>query len=278
MADVNPNPTPQFEKAEYVGTPGNDHCHYCHQSVTGTYYRVNQAMACPACAEKLRGSVARDSHATYMRALLFGIGAALAGLALYATFAIVTGIIIGYASLAVGWMIGKAMLAGSNGAGGRRYQVTAVALTYFAVSMAAVPIGISYAMKHRAKLVTQQAQRRQTQQQLADEQRQLEQESGQKTAPAPAPEPDGPQTSNQAVAPEPTETRPAAPRKTPMEAMLGLLFLGLASPFMELASNPFGGMIGIVILFIGIRIAWTMTAGQAVQIFGPFETTASGSS
>jgi len=59
---------------------------------------------------------------------------------------------------------------------------------------------------------------------------------------------------------------------------LGLLFLGLASPFMELASNPFGGMIGIVILFIGIRIAWTMTAGQAVQIFGPFETTASGSS
>ncbi len=64
---------------------------------------------------------------------------------LYATFAIATGIIIGYISLAVGWMIGKAIMKGSGGVGGRRYQITAAALTYCAVSMAAVPIGIHYA-------------------------------------------------------------------------------------------------------------------------------------
>jgi hypothetical protein len=73
---------------------------------------------------------------------LYGIGAAVAGLILYATFAIATGIVIGYVSLAVGWMVGKAILKGSGGVGGRRYRITAALLTYAAVSMAAVPIWI----------------------------------------------------------------------------------------------------------------------------------------
>jgi len=30
------------------------------------------------------------------------------------------------------------------------------------------------------------------------------------------------------------------------------------------------GLIGLVILFVGIRIAWTMTAGNPVEIAGPF--------
>src|SRR5207245_4452443 len=155
MTDAN-NPTPQFGTVEYVGSPGNDHCQFCHQPIAGVYYRANDAMACSACAEQMRGELAKDSHGAFVRGLLFGIGAAIVGLILYATFAIVTGIVIGYASLAVGWMVGKAIVKGSGGVGGRRYQIAAVLLTYAAVSMAAIPIWIYYARQQRAKHPQQQ--------------------------------------------------------------------------------------------------------------------------
>jgi hypothetical protein len=57
-------------------------------------------------------------------------------------------------------------------------------------------------------------------------------------------------------------------------APLQLAFVGLASPFVELASDPFHGLIGLVILFVGIRIASKMAAGAETQIYGPFENAA----
>lgn len=83
----------------------------------------------------------KDSHAGYVRGLLFGAGAAIAGMIFYAGFTILTGIYIGYVSLAVGWLVGKAIMLGSKGIGGRRYQIAAIILTYAAVSIAAVPSG-----------------------------------------------------------------------------------------------------------------------------------------
>jgi hypothetical protein len=239
-------PTPQFGTAEYVGSPGDDHCQFCHQPITGTYYRVNDAMACLGCAEKARGELAKDTHAAYMRGLLYGIGAAIAGTILYATFAIATGIIIGYVSLAVGWMVGNAILKGSGGIGGRRYQITAVLLTYCAVSMAAVPIWIHYAGKQK-----------QTQQQdLAARQRQLEAEFGQQGHP---------------VAPPPDRAHPNV-----AGALAMLALIGIASPFVEIweAGPNFGTIIGFVILIVGIRIAWRITAGRPLEIYGPFANSA----
>jgi hypothetical protein len=236
------NPTPQFGTAEYVGSPGGDHCQFCHQAIAGTYYRMNGAIACPGCAETMRGELAKDTHAAYTRGLLYGIGAAVAGLILYATFEIVTGIIIGYVSLAVGWMVGKAMMKGSNGVGGRRYQIAAALLTYAAVSLAAVPVVIHYGRNHQRQTQTQQ-------QKLAEEQRQLESESGQ----SPRPHPEQP--------------------KMGLGSILGRLTLfGLASPFIEVLGNPVGGLIGLVILFVGIRIAVRITAGQPAEVFGPFDS------
>lgn len=101
-------------------------------------------MACASCAERLQRELPQDSHTAFVRGLIFGIGAAIIGLVFYAGFTIVTGLYIGYVSLAVGWLIGKAMMLGSKGKGGRRYQISAVALTYAAVSLAAIPIAIHY--------------------------------------------------------------------------------------------------------------------------------------
>lgn len=52
-----------------------------------------------------------------------------------------------------------------------------------------------------------------------------------------------------------------------------LALLGLASPFIELNDNPISGGIGVIILLVGIRIAWKMGAPET-QIVGPFQNRA----
>ncbi|MGA8271459.1 MAG: hypothetical protein WB919_07850 [Candidatus Sulfotelmatobacter sp.] len=277
------NPTPQFGTAEYAGSPGVDHCQFCRQPIAGQYYRAHEAIACSACAQQMRGKLARDSHAAFVRALLFGIGAAVAGLVLYATFAIATGIVIGYASLAVGWMIGKAMMKGSNGVGGGRYQIAAVLLTYAAVSLAAVPIWIHYAGKQTRSAQSQRAQHTpEPPQDLSAEQRQLEREFG-KQRPLPKPAQANPNASAGSAEPSPPATPegqmspsaqvPGKQQVSRSEAIVRLALLGLFSPFVEAWAGgfSFGLLIDLVILFVGMQFAWRMTAGKAVEIFGPFD-------
>jgi hypothetical protein len=141
---ITSNSSPQFGTAEYVGKPGGDHCQFCHQAIGASYYRVNSSMTCPGCTERVRTELGFDTGGAFGRALLFGVGAAVLGLILYATFMIVTGISLGYATLAVGWMVGKAMVKGSNGVTGRRYQIAAALLTYVASTLARVPVWIHY--------------------------------------------------------------------------------------------------------------------------------------
>ena len=198
------NPSPQFGTAEYVGSPGGDHCQFCHQPIGTSYFRVNAAMSCPSCAQKARTELGMDTAGAFSRSLLFGVGAAILGLILYATFMIVTGISLGYATLAVGWMVGKAMLKGSNGVAGRRYQIAAAILTYVASTLARVPIWIHY--------------------------------------------------------------RPELIGFIPTLIPRALVF-----PFSRFADNPFGGVIGLVILFAGVSIAARLMAQKPVVIDGPFE-------
>jgi len=198
-------------------------------------------MACESCVQELERQQPKDSHAGYVRGLLFGIGAAIAGMIFYAGFTIVTGIYIGYVSLAVGWLVGKAIMLGSKGIGGRRYQIAAVVLTYAAVSLAAIPIAISYYVKARSE----------------SQSIQLKQQN----------------PSTNAANDQPEETQPK-PDQNKGAVLLRLLALGLASPFLEL-QDPVHGIIGLVILMVGIRIAWQITTGsRRANIQGPYENSA----
>ena len=47
-----------------------------------------------------------------------------------------------------------------------------------------------------------------------------------------------------------------------------LALLGIASPILELR-DPVHGIIGLVILFVGIRFAWRFTAGRTFNVSGP---------
>jgi len=246
--------TPQFQKAEY-GSAKQEACTICKQPVGATYYRVNGALACENCATQAKNQTPESTHAHFMRGLLFGIGGAVLGLIIYATFSIVTGIEIGFVSLAVGYIVGKSVKMGSRGFGGSHYQILAALLTYAAVSMSAVPIGIAYIAKQHAAPVHSTASPGAA---VSDPNAQTTGSAGDEGASA--------QSGN--------ANSSAKPAQGIGTALLYLAFLGLASPFMEIGQNPVQGAIGLVILFVGLRIAWQLTAmSDHAQIVGPFKNT-----
>jgi hypothetical protein len=237
---------PQFTTAEY-SKPSGDQCAACKQPITAQYYRVNGKMACPGCTERLQRTLPQDSHGAYVRSIIFGIGAAILGMIFYAGFTIATGYYFSLVALAVGWLVAKAIMLGSRGIGGRRYQILAVILTYAAVSLAAVPIAISAYVKAKDRISTAQKQKQST---AEDDQ----------------------------AAPEQAPDASKSPEVSRVAVLGQLALIGLASPFMEL-HDPIHGVIGLLILFVGIRIAWKMTQNsRSVDIQGPYDNSAAASS
>lgn len=235
---------PQFATAEYAHIPGTERCRICSSPIFNDYYRVNSQMACAKCAGEAREGQPSDSHAAFFRGMVLGVGAAILGLILYATFTIVTDFYLGFIALGVGWLVAKAMLKGSNGIGGRRYQITAVLLTYAAISVAAIPIGIASVVKQNKERPAQQKQSTTADEPSAD---------------------DGGTT--------PAQDAPRVKLNLGSFA-LKLLMLGLASPFLGL-QDPVHGLIGLVILFVGLRIAFQLTAARPLDVDGPYRATAS---
>jgi hypothetical protein len=219
-----PDPrVPQFATAEYTTQSAAAPCKVCGKPLGNPHYRINGFPACADCAQQIKSRLPIDSHAAFVRGISFGIGGALLGLILYVVFAVATGLVIGFVSLAVGYLVGKAIVKGSGGLRGRRYQLAAVLLTYAAVSLSAVPIAILQHMKQSHV-----------------------QEQSQGSA-------------------ESADARPVAS----YASVAGqLAMLGLASPFLDL-SDPVHGAIGLIILFVGLRIAWRLTASSPLNIVGP---------
>lgn len=148
---------------------------------------------------------ARPDPALLWRAILFGIGGAIAGAACYGLFIGLTHINIGYLAILVAWLIAKAMTTGSGGQGGRAYQISAVVLTYGAV--AAANAGVWWWVNSRA----------------------------------------GAQAS-----------------------VFGAAIYGLGFPIFRFQLSPVSGLIGLFILFIGMRAAWRMTSGISGAVKHPF--------
>jgi hypothetical protein len=145
--------------------------------------------------------VAQSQPNYFARATGLGALAALLGAVIYAVFVGVTGWSIGYLAILVGYMVGKAMIIGSEERGGTEYQVTAVALSYLAVAIAHVMLLW----------------------QLAN-----------------------------------------------VTSPLILAKYALMFPVVKFATTPGSAMIGLVILFVGMRAAWRMTSGLPGSGRSPF--------
>ena len=153
MPDSEPLPSVdalQFRRAQPVDTtdgPAPKNCAACKQLIEGPYFQVQNHVICPSCAAKIEAGKQTKKPIPWVRLVIYGAGAAVAGSILYA-IPLAMGFQIGIVALAVGWMVGKAIRAGGYGIGGRPQQILAVALTYFAISMSFLPAGIFIGVKH----------------------------------------------------------------------------------------------------------------------------------
>jgi hypothetical protein len=140
----------QFHRAQPIDTePTAKSCAACKQSIAGEHYQVRNQVICASCAAKIRAGQQSQRPVPLFRAVIYGLGAALAGCILYA-IPLAMGFQIGIVALVVGFMVGKAIRHASYGTGGRAQQVLAVALTYFAISASIVPALIFIGVKQGA--------------------------------------------------------------------------------------------------------------------------------
>ena len=241
-----PDPTPdnlpppeelQFRRAQPIGADVKA-CIVCKQPIAGDYYHANGNILCPQCKERINAHQQPPPHTSLLRAALYGGAAALAGCAIYATVAITTGLEIGLVAILIGYMVGKAIRYASRGLGGRPQQILAVALTYFAITTSYIPVFVYQASKARSVATSNHA---------ADQ---------------------------SAKTPEPRVT--TEPRMLPARAMLIVLALAAAAPFIALfeGSNIISGLISLFIIFIGLRQAWALTARREIVITGPYQASA----
>jgi len=165
-ADTRPNAAAgalQFDTAEIHAAggaaPGLTEltCTSCQTSIRACYFEANGSILCARCKQAAdSGANGGDSSRVGRMALaaLYGSGAALAGAALYYAVAALTGYEIGLIAIAVGYMVGLAVRAGSRGRGGWRYQTLAVVLTHFAIGIAYFTQGMAEVKKEKERART----------------------------------------------------------------------------------------------------------------------------
>ena len=128
----------QFQKAEFEDP--RPKCGACRKPMEGAYFQLAGRNICEACAEAVRRRQARPQGPALLRGFLYGLGAAVACAIVYAIVTLATGASLALLSIAVGYLVGRAVRIGAGGLGGRRCQILAVALTYFAINISYAPI------------------------------------------------------------------------------------------------------------------------------------------
>jgi hypothetical protein len=245
--DSNPGGPPQLQFDTAVPTTLSGltaqgvTCAMCQQAVTDEYFDVNGHSTCAGCRTQLEalGQTPRG-WGVFAKAGLFGLVAAILGAVLYYAVIAITDFEIGIVAIAIGYMVGWAIRKATGNRGGRRYQVLAVALSYWAVGLAYTPLTI---------------------QQLAEGDKK---EQVQKTSDAAVPE---------AVESSDDES---APISIPM-LLAVLVGFSLALPVLMVVGSLPSGLISGAIIAFGMQQAWRMTGTPPLQISGPFRIAAASS-
>ena len=226
----------QFQKAEYAEPQRK--CVLCSSAIGSSFFQLAGQTVCPNCAEQARAQAAKS---TFGRGLLYGAGAALACSVCYAVITIVTGLQLAIASIAVGFLVGRAVRIGSR-SGGRRLQILAVALTYLSITTSYVPLLIKD-LRDNPKLKAQAT-------------------AGKSVEPTPS----APQAEAGTVTAKETPTPSLGRLLLAVGFLVGIAFV---SPFFGLTAGV-GGIIGIAIIYFGLMQAWKQTAGSPHVLTGPF--------
>ena len=223
-------------------------CAVCSQTIHDEYFDVNGQSVCAGChatlsehAQPLRG------WAPFLRALMFGIAAAILGAILYFAVVAITHLEIGIVAIAIGYMVGYGIRMGTRGRGGRRFQIVAVLLTYWSVGLAYVPLAFREIAQERQEKTTQQTTPQQS----------SAQPSGQPSAAQPAR--------------DPAEPGNVEARRVSIVLIVGLLLgFSFALPVLAIVGSMPSGLISGAIIAFGMQQAWRMTAAPHLMMSGPY--------
>jgi hypothetical protein len=246
-------------------------CSACQAAIRTYYYNVDGNAVCAKCKHVAEQSVKGQRGASaFLKAAFFGGFAALLGALLYFGVGALTGYEIGLVAIAIGFMVGFGVRLGANGGGGRRYQVLALALTYFAVGLALSGLGLRQAVKgigendaQTQAFVDSILAAQGTDVDTVD--------AGDDAEPA--------DSFAVALAGEGDTTAASGPQEMNGFAMiigLAILAIGsfvmiLAAPVINIVADLPGGLISAAILAFGLMQAWKMTGGTSVSITGPYK-------
>lgn len=130
-----------FTEAQFEGVAqGPLRCAACQQPLEHEYWTAGAAPVCQGCATQLRaGPPAEGGLKRGLKAFALGTGAGLLGALGYGAIITVTGYELALLTIFIGWFVGRAVRRGSEGRGGRRYQVLSAILTYVWCMEAFVP-------------------------------------------------------------------------------------------------------------------------------------------
>jgi hypothetical protein len=120
-------------------------CGNCRGALVNQYFQANGILVCERCIGGLQQWMngTGTSAGRFFKAVLFGLGAALLGALGYGLWMGTTNSEFALVTIAIGWLVGKAVRRGSGNRGGWRYGLLAVVLTYLAISLSFLGVGIS---------------------------------------------------------------------------------------------------------------------------------------
>jgi len=207
-------------------------CSVCGATINTEYFDVNGHVLCDRCRIAAESATETPTGIEpFIVASVLGLGAAVVGAIIYYAVIAIAHLQIGYIAILIGYMVGYAVRKGARGSGGRRFQILAVALTYVAICLAYTPIAFKQVVQAN-RTATQAAS-----------------------------------TGGAAAAPT------ASPKlSTPrfLGALLALLLFIFALPVLFVLGSFPSGLISALIIFIGLRQSWKMTAAPQIQVRGPY--------
>jgi hypothetical protein len=125
----------QFERAEFTAGATGPVCCTCNLPASPQYHQFNGRVFCTNCRQQIEHSLDQfHQNGNMPQAILFGLGAAALGSAIFYAVSAATGYELGLIGVLVGYLVGKAVRKGSGSVGGRPYQLLAVALTYVSIT------------------------------------------------------------------------------------------------------------------------------------------------
>jgi hypothetical protein len=227
----------QFQKAEFTAD-ADSRCALCGAGIGDIYYHLGGSRICKVCAGQKQANLEPVRGRVFGKSVLYGLGAAVAGSALYGIVLLATGAEFALLSILVGIMVGKAMIHGSGGRGGRKLQIVAVLLTYGSITTGYVPTILKELY-----------------------QKPLKTEAFKKPVPT-----------------ERNKAMIAFVNKPIGKVVAGVVFLGfivglaLVAPLLTITQG-FSGILGIAIIFFGLRQAWQKTKSDDRILKGPYPAT-----